>query len=207
MRDFLRSLLADWIALVSGIASFLLALTGAIFVASWPSWVFWPAAYVCLAVASYRVWKKTNETMTVRLAACQEKWEERQNELTTELARLQAQINQTGMTREKAHKLSDFHREAGELRAGIVESDDATSVEEWSERIGSWVRRVSQYMSEAISPAQGQYFCGHVSYNAAVVHGLKSNQTRQGKNNLILSLEARLERLEVVMNRLEMPSK
>src|SRR5262249_50493646 len=57
-RQYLRELGSNWVALVSGIASVLLATVQAIFSQSLPFWVFWPVAYLCLIYAGYRLWAK-----------------------------------------------------------------------------------------------------------------------------------------------------
>src|SRR5438067_2359980 len=51
---FAKAIARDWIARMSGGASVLLAIIGAI--GTVPSWAFWAAAVVCLIVAAYRVW-------------------------------------------------------------------------------------------------------------------------------------------------------
>jgi hypothetical protein len=63
-RQFVRELCSDWITLVTGIASFILAAIAAIFSATLPAWLFWPAAYVSLIFACYRLWSKERQART-----------------------------------------------------------------------------------------------------------------------------------------------
>ncbi len=62
LRQFLRDFGGDWVGLVSGIASFVLAFIAAINLENLPAWVIWPTAYVCLAVSAYRVWAREHLT-------------------------------------------------------------------------------------------------------------------------------------------------
>ena len=57
LGSFLAAIMADWVALMSGIASVLLTIIG--IAKKWeriPSWAFWLAATVCFFIASGRVW-------------------------------------------------------------------------------------------------------------------------------------------------------
>ncbi len=90
LRSFLREVCSDWVALVSGIASFLLMAAGAISSESLPGWVFWPAAYVCLLVAAYRVWAKqytARQAAEAKLAGASLE-PERERQAVEEVARL-----------------------------------------------------------------------------------------------------------------------
>jgi hypothetical protein len=206
MWEFLRAFWGDFVATMSGIVSVLLWITSALLEGSnVPLSVrltFIVAAACCMVLASFRVWKEATDKGAARLAAREAEWKGAQEAWAAERAQLQDQISRTAMGRDVAQKLSDFHREAGALRTQIANSDDATSVEEWEKKIGAWVSCVSGYLTANVSPAQGQYFGGHVSYFAASIPGLKSKVTREGKNNLILMLEARLKRLEEAMTKL-----
>jgi hypothetical protein len=57
-QRFLLDLVTDFVALVSGIASAVLALIGASKRTPLPNWAFWVAAAVCLVYAAYRTWRK-----------------------------------------------------------------------------------------------------------------------------------------------------
>jgi len=57
LREFILALVADWVSLMSGIASVILALLGTI--RKWqdvPRWAFITAAAICFFVASARIW-------------------------------------------------------------------------------------------------------------------------------------------------------
>jgi len=57
LKNFILALLGDWVSLMSGIASVVLTIIGA--VRRWqqvPRWVLWVAAASCFLVASTRVW-------------------------------------------------------------------------------------------------------------------------------------------------------
>jgi hypothetical protein len=66
-NHFLIALTTDWVALMSGIASVILAIIGV--AKKWervPPWVFWWTAIICFFVSSIRVWTTEHRT---RLAA------------------------------------------------------------------------------------------------------------------------------------------
>src|SRR5229473_4233630 len=50
----------DWVALMSGFGSLVLAILGA--VGGWPNgpptWVFWATAFLCLVACAFRIWQK-----------------------------------------------------------------------------------------------------------------------------------------------------
>jgi len=57
-QNFLRDLVTDFVALVSGIASAILGAIGASRKTPLPNWTFWVAAAICFAYASYRTWRR-----------------------------------------------------------------------------------------------------------------------------------------------------
>jgi hypothetical protein len=61
LRQFLREVGKNWVALVTGIASFVLGFVGVIFPTFVPAWIIWPVTYICLVIASYQVWKRKHE--------------------------------------------------------------------------------------------------------------------------------------------------
>jgi len=63
LRDFGREIWRDWVALVSSIASVLLAIAGAVSdrPGGLPSWTFWVAAATCFIACSFRVWRKQRQ--------------------------------------------------------------------------------------------------------------------------------------------------
>jgi hypothetical protein len=80
LRLFLRELISDWVALVSGIASFLLAAFSGFFPDYLSSRIFFPVAYFCLVFAAYRLWvrqqrahKAEGSNLRGEIAALQEK--------------------------------------------------------------------------------------------------------------------------------------
>ena len=53
-QNFLRDLVTDFVALVSGIASAILGAIGASRKTPLPNWTFWVAAAICLPMAGWR---------------------------------------------------------------------------------------------------------------------------------------------------------
>jgi hypothetical protein len=62
---FLSAFSADWVSLVSGSASVVLACVGALWGGT-PGWWFWGAALLCLLVAAFRVWVKEHRAVRAR---------------------------------------------------------------------------------------------------------------------------------------------
>ena len=58
---FLRLLWRDMVALMSGLASVILAVLGAIVQGTLPAWTFWAASAICLIFACYRVWLREHK--------------------------------------------------------------------------------------------------------------------------------------------------
>jgi len=56
LKRFAYTIWQDWLALMSGIASVILASIGTFYTNAPPAWLFWVASVVCVVVASYRVW-------------------------------------------------------------------------------------------------------------------------------------------------------
>ncbi len=54
IREYLRAFWSDWVGLMSGATSVVLAVTDAI--AATPFWVFWLASAFCFIGASFRIW-------------------------------------------------------------------------------------------------------------------------------------------------------
>src|SRR5207248_2164916 len=73
LKDFGRVLKSDWISMITGPASFILAALGAIFQQSFSPLIFWPAAYICLLIFTFRLWYKLQRP--IRLSAHQ-LWEQ-----------------------------------------------------------------------------------------------------------------------------------
>jgi hypothetical protein len=72
LRLFLRQVRDDWVALLSGIASVILAFVGAVLPTPVPAWAVWPVAYACLLVAAYRVWRAQHLAYLTERAAREE---------------------------------------------------------------------------------------------------------------------------------------
>lgn len=63
IKDFFVALMGDWVVLMSGVASVVLAVVG--IAKKWekvPRWAFWLAAIVCFFLASARVWTTEHKT-------------------------------------------------------------------------------------------------------------------------------------------------
>jgi hypothetical protein len=63
IRQFLRALWQDWLALMSSLASVTLSAIGAWYEKAMPGLAFWIAAIVCLLFAAFRVWQQEHQTV------------------------------------------------------------------------------------------------------------------------------------------------
>ena len=64
LLNYLIAFERDWVALMSGIASVILAIIGAALEKTIPPWTFWLASASCLVWASYRVWLREHNKVS-----------------------------------------------------------------------------------------------------------------------------------------------
>ena len=107
--------------------------------------------------------------------------------LTGELAK-ESDIGQIGI------ELSRLYRSGLELKSEIVNSDDNLSIDESKNRLDDWCNDVYQ-MVETISSARAVHILEIASVEAAGIGGMKSKETKEKKNTMLLYHTERLRRL------------
>jgi hypothetical protein len=134
LREYIAVLWADWVALMSGLASVLLAVWVVFFP---PTDVYasrtllWIATVACFLVSSYRIWaSERNASLAKRV------------ELEGVIAELRAQLDERIRRREIKEKLGLFLEQGKQLERLCnreLDPPPKKEVEEWDQEVGQWL--------------------------------------------------------------------
>ena len=172
IRSFLWDIWDNWYSLMTGVVGMILwAVSAAFDIDSLPARItFLTAGGTCLLIASFIAWRKEYKR------ACDK---ETRHNIGTALAA----YSQKGQT----------------LKADIQRSNDSISTHVFMEQKIAWTDEVRDYLRTNVSPGKAEYFYNGPSVAIAGVGGMNSDQTRQAKSMVFLSIDAHLSRLGEIM--------
>jgi len=100
-------------------------------------------------------------------------------------------------------KLRHFFRMGQDLACGVLESDDACSVDECTARAERWSDLVTAYLDINVSPISAHAFEGPAQIQIQPIYGMKSVETRHEKTLLLNKVYCRVEGLTAIIKGLE----
>ena len=114
---------------------------------------------------------------------------------------LEAQINAAEKIKQIGDKLSDLYDDGRTIRRKIVDSDDGFTVEMTVQCLDDWREELFDYLRDNVSLSKARHTVDIESVQAASIGGMKSVETRERKNTLLLYHTERLSRLGELMKR------
>jgi hypothetical protein len=126
LKEYFKALIHDWIAIMSGIASIILAFWVAYFpptTAAAGRTLLWLTAVICFVLSSYRIWLKEHK------------------EVLAQAAELQAKSER--VSQEVLLKLSEFSSEGGRILNAVANSHVTKPYKDQSD---VWIEEVVKYL-------------------------------------------------------------
>lgn len=184
-RRFAALFSRDWIMIMSGIASVLLSLLGAVLSVTLPPWVFWVTGWICLLVCCYRVW----------LAECRAR-ESDQAEFGRQLAARDQQIRELEDQRDMRlirSQLGHFIETGNAIRGQMFALE--MPLHYFTSMVQHWQETASQFLHNDL----GEYAAWFESESGFAVQGVYGGKPQEF-SNVVNFLDRRIARLGDILN-------